>query len=51
MKEVYRYLKLSVDEVFKTLKTIDTSKATGADSIPAKILKAATGPCQAFLHH
>ena len=51
MKEVYRYLKLSVDEVFKTLKTIDTSKATGADSIPAKILKVATGPCQAFLHH
>ena len=46
----FTFTKLSVDEVFKTLKTIDTwSKATGADGIPAKILKAAAGPCSRLL--
>lgn len=38
-----------LNEVFKTLNTIDASKATGADGISAKILKAAAGPCSRLL--
>ena len=46
----FNFRKLSVDEVFKMLKTIDAwSKAKGADGIPAKILKAAAGPCSRLL--
>ena len=46
----FNFRKLSVEEVFKTLKTIDAwSKATGAEGIPAKILKAAAGPCSRLL--
>ena len=44
LKLILNFRKLSADEVFKTLKTIDAwSKATGAEGIPA------AGPCSRLL--
>ena len=47
-ENLLNFRKLSFGEVFKTLKTINASKATGADGILAKI-QAAAGPCSMLL--
>lgn len=45
----FSFRKLTVNEVFTALKTTNPSKATGADDIPAKILKAAASPLSELL--
>ena len=40
-EDAFTFRKLNEADVFKALRTLDTSKATGADNIPAKVLKIA----------